>query len=92
MPFAASRKFVNYYGGSDQNKQMIDSANILEKADLLEQINRLNWFHSIDFGNGVVSPGKGKSLALLKQEADAIFPASLAGKDGLGYRLLGRLL
>lgn len=38
----------------------------------IEEINRLYWWHSIDLGNGIVSPGR-KPLDLMKQEAAAYF-------------------
>ena len=50
--------------------------------DLQEQINRLIWFHSIDFGGGVISPGV-KKLEVLRAEADIYFPKSLTGKTVL---------
>lgn len=52
-------------------------------ADLKAQIDALIWFHSIDFGNGIVSPGV-KSAELLLQEADSFFGAiSPAGRSVL---------
>jgi tRNA (mo5U34)-methyltransferase len=39
---------------------------------LIDQIAKLPWFHSIDFGNGCVSPGKGL-LADLQAQAAAYF-------------------
>jgi len=52
-------------------------------AELLAQVRRYFWFHSIDLGNGVVTPGP-KSLPVLRAEADAIFgPLALRGKSVL---------
>jgi tRNA (mo5U34)-methyltransferase len=52
-------------------------------AELLAQVRRYFWFHSIDLGNGVVTPGN-KSLKVLRAEADAIFaPLDLRGKSVL---------
>jgi tRNA (mo5U34)-methyltransferase len=52
-------------------------------AELLEQVQRYFWFHSIDLGDGVVTPGK-KSLKVLRAEAEAIFgPLDLRGKSVL---------
>ena len=52
-------------------------------ADLLAQVQRYFWFHSIDLGNGVVTPGK-KSPKVLRAEADAIFGSlDLRGKSVL---------
>ena len=52
-------------------------------AKLSTQVQRYFWFHSIDLGNGVVTPGK-KSSKVLRAEADAIFgPLDLHGKSVL---------
>jgi tRNA (mo5U34)-methyltransferase len=52
-------------------------------AELSAQVQRYFWFHSIDLGNGVVTPGK-KSPKVLRAEADAIFgPLDLRGKSVL---------
>ena len=40
--------------------------------DLLTKVSRYHWHHSIDLGDGVVTPG-GKSLALCAAEADVVF-------------------
>jgi tRNA (mo5U34)-methyltransferase len=52
---------------------------ILNGADLVNRIQSLPWFHSIDLGNGLVTPGRAR-LADLKAMADAIFDETLAGK------------
>ena len=41
-------------------------------AKLLAGVQQYFWFHSIDLGNGVITPGN-KSLKVLRAEADAIF-------------------
>src|SRR5712692_11640559 len=52
-------------------------------AELLARARTYYWFHSIDLGNGVVTPGS-KSLDLLRAEGDAIFgPLDLRGKSVL---------
>jgi tRNA (mo5U34)-methyltransferase len=52
-------------------------------AELLARAQQYYWFHSIDLGNGVVTPGA-KSVDLLRAEAEAIFgPLSLGGKSVL---------
>jgi tRNA (mo5U34)-methyltransferase len=50
-------------------------------SSLAEQVAQHYWHHSIDLGGGVVTPGR-KSLAVINQEADAIFgPIDLAGRS-----------
>jgi len=50
---------------------------------LLARARTYYWFHSIDLGNGVVTPGS-KSLDLLRAESEAIFgPLDLRGKSVL---------
>ena len=52
-------------------------------AELLARAKAYYWFHSIDLGNGVVTPGS-KSVELLRAEANAIFgPLDLRGKSVL---------
>ena len=48
---------------------------------LSERVNALSWYHSIDLGNGLITPGK-MSLERLKPIADAI-PQDLTGKTVL---------
>jgi tRNA (mo5U34)-methyltransferase len=51
--------------------------------ELLARAKAYYWFHSIDLGNGVVTPGS-KSVDLLRAEANAIFgPLDLRGKSVL---------
>jgi tRNA (mo5U34)-methyltransferase len=47
---------------------------------LRNQVNLLNWFHSLDFGNGVVTKGL-ISAEILKAQADIYFPSSLEDKS-----------
>lgn len=50
-----------------------------EKSSFLNKVARLPWWHSIEFPDGTVTPGK-KSLDVLKLEEDAIFgPINLKG-------------
>jgi tRNA (mo5U34)-methyltransferase len=52
-------------------------------AELLARARQYFWFHSIDLGNGVVTPGT-KALEVLEAEAEAIFaPLDLRGKSVL---------
>jgi tRNA (mo5U34)-methyltransferase len=52
-------------------------------AELFTRAKAYYWFHSIDLGNGVVTPGI-KSVELLRAEANAIFgPLDLSGKSVL---------
>jgi tRNA (mo5U34)-methyltransferase len=51
--------------------------------DLLERAKAYYWFHSIDLGDGVITPGS-KSVDLLRAESNAIFgPLDLRGKSVL---------
>ena len=50
--------------------------------NLQEEIDRFNWYHSIDFGDGLVSRGK-IPLETLKAQGDIYYPPSLAGKTVL---------
>lgn len=45
--------------------------------DVLREMNAIHWFHQIDLGNGVVTPGSENTVRLLKRLG---MPASLAGK------------
>jgi tRNA (mo5U34)-methyltransferase len=61
------------------------SAPVLEApaAELLARAKQYYWFHSIDLGNGVITPG-GKSLEVLSAEGEAVFgPLDLRGKSVL---------
>jgi tRNA (mo5U34)-methyltransferase len=62
-----------------RNEQPLDGP----AAELLARARAYYWFHSINLGNGVVTPGS-KSLDLLRAEAEAIFgPLDLRGKSVL---------
>ena len=62
-----------------RNEQPLDGP----AAELLARARAYYWFHSIDLGNAVVTPGS-KSLDLLRAEAEAIFrPLDLRGKSVL---------
>jgi tRNA (mo5U34)-methyltransferase len=45
------------------------------------EVDAFKWFHSIDFGNGVVAKGKTKSLKVIADESDVIFKHGVAGKS-----------
>jgi tRNA (mo5U34)-methyltransferase len=51
-------------------------------VSLVEEIRVLPWFHSIDFGGGIMSPGQ-LSLEYLNGMADLCLPRWLAGKTVL---------
>lgn len=52
-------------------------------SDLRADVEKRFWWHSIDLGNGIVTPG-GKSAELLRAEAETVFgPISLTGKSVL---------
>jgi tRNA (mo5U34)-methyltransferase len=50
--------------------------------DLAQQVNALRWFHQIDFGNGVLSPGWIKA-SKIRRMGNLIFDRPLAGKSVL---------
>jgi tRNA (mo5U34)-methyltransferase len=50
--------------------------------ELQQVIHALRWFHSIDFGNGIVTPGS-IPIAVLNAQADIYFGHGLAGKSFL---------
>lgn len=50
---------------------------------LREEIGEFTWFHSIDLGDGIITPGR-KSLSLLESQSDAVFrPLDLTGRSVL---------
>jgi len=49
-------------------------------AELKARVNELNWFHSIDLGHGIVTPGRDNSA---RKVARLQLPESLAGKTVL---------
>ena len=53
---------------------------MIHGTGLAEQINKYQWWHSIDFGNGIISPGQ-QSQEHLKQMADIYFSEPVAGKS-----------
>ena len=54
-----------------------------EREAFIQKIESLHWFHQIDLGDGIISPGRAK-LADLKLQADAFFSGiSLAGRSVL---------
>jgi tRNA (mo5U34)-methyltransferase len=51
-----------------------------DREALAEKVQRLNWFHSIDLGHGIVTPGA-KSLPQQLSEYTAVFdPVNIAGR------------
>jgi tRNA (mo5U34)-methyltransferase len=54
----------------------------VNETELREQVDTLPWFHSIDFGSGIVSPGS-IPLPVLKAQADIYFPDGMQGKTVL---------
>lgn len=54
----------------------------LNRDDLRDAVNRLHWFHQIDFGGGVISPGVAP-LAQLQAQAAIYFADRLDGKSVL---------
>lgn len=53
-----------------------------EQDDLRAEIGSLPWFHQIDFGGGVISPGI-TSIQVLSAQADIYFRDGIAGKSML---------
>jgi hypothetical protein len=54
------------------------------KSELIDEIKRYDWFHTIDFGGGIVTPGHCTS-AVLKAKADSYFGVSPKGKTVLDF-------
>jgi tRNA (mo5U34)-methyltransferase len=50
--------------------------------DLRREINQLPWFHQIDFGDGILSPGVSR-IELLRSQADVYFRQGIEGKSFL---------
>src|SRR4051812_27485165 len=50
------------------------------RAGVRERVERLHWFHSIDFGNGLISRGTAP-LSLLQSQADIYFGEGISGKS-----------
>jgi tRNA (mo5U34)-methyltransferase len=50
--------------------------------ELVQRVNALHWFHQIDFGDGLLSPGWVKTDKIQRM-ADLIFDRSLEGKSVL---------
>jgi tRNA (mo5U34)-methyltransferase len=53
-----------------------------DRSDLAARINELKWFHPIDFGDGLVSPGR-QDAARLQKMSDTYFSCSIVGKSVL---------
>jgi tRNA (mo5U34)-methyltransferase len=50
--------------------------------ELLNKVNSLRWFHQLDLGDGIITPGY-TSLEVLRASADAFFNMPLSGKSVL---------
>jgi tRNA (mo5U34)-methyltransferase len=50
------------------------------RLEIMDAINKIKWFHTIDLGNGFVTPGVDRTKAKLKKLR---FPQSLSGKTFL---------
>jgi tRNA (mo5U34)-methyltransferase len=50
--------------------------------ELLDKVNSLPWFHQLDLGDGIITPGY-TSLKVLRASADAFFKMPLTGKSVL---------
>lgn len=52
----------------------------MNSTELAQEVGRIKWFHTIDLGNGIVTPGQDRS----RQKLPGMFiPESLAGKTVL---------
>jgi len=52
-----------------------------DRETLAERVRQIQWFHSIDLGHGIISPGS-KSLAIHRAEYSAFFdPVELSGRS-----------
>jgi tRNA (mo5U34)-methyltransferase len=60
----------------------VPSRDSAELAALRERVESLQWFHKIDFGDGIISPGVA-DLALLRAQADIYFEGGIEGKSVL---------
>jgi len=60
----------------------MSAGNASSKEELLKRVNALPWFHQIDLGNGILTPGR-TSIAHLRALADVFFDVSLSGKSVL---------
>jgi tRNA (mo5U34)-methyltransferase len=52
----------------------------MTKTELTDQVNRIKWWHQIDLGNGVTTPGLDSTIERLKYLG---LPADLSGKSVL---------
>lgn len=52
----------------------------MTKTELTEQVNKIKWWHQIDLGNGVTTPGLDSTIERLKYLG---LPADLSGKSVL---------
>ena len=54
-----------------------------------KQVAAITWWHKIDLGNGIITPGKDNTPAKLENIEMA---SNLTGKSGTRYRCMGRVL
>src|SRR5262245_47179094 len=59
---------------------MSQTLQVLSADEIRRRIAAVNWFHTIDFGQGIVSPGDDDSQRKLKRLQ---IPANLTGKSFL---------
>jgi tRNA (mo5U34)-methyltransferase len=60
-----------------------DTREMAERQAFINKVNSLPWFHEIDLGDGILSPGRGK-IAALRAQAKAMFEnIALTGKTVL---------
>jgi tRNA (mo5U34)-methyltransferase len=59
---------------------MQNKPSIQEAEALITEMNKFRWFHQIDFGGGLISPGLGQ-LVHLKAAADTYFADGIEGKS-----------
>jgi tRNA (mo5U34)-methyltransferase len=57
----------------------MEDSKVSELNKLRDEVNSLPWFHQIDLGDGLITPGR-TSGAELRLAADAIFDQNLSGK------------
>src|ERR1700730_3430554 len=52
----------------------------MNRTELAQEVERIRWFHTIDLGNGIITPGQNRTLGRLP---GLFVPDSLAGKTVL---------
>jgi SAM-dependent methyltransferase len=65
--------------GTSVESLMANAAELVEES-IADKVEKYPWFHSIDLGHGIVTPGTGKSLAIHAAESAAFFdPIKMEG-------------